>query len=59
MKEKRKMRGNRRLFSGGKQRTKTEVQLNSQHQDAGGDTRRIVTAMMNNEKNQHRHPDKK
>lgn len=41
------------LFSsGGKQRSKIEVQLNSQHQDAGGDTRRIVQAMSNNEKNQ-------
>jgi len=40
------------FFSGGKQRSKIEVQLNSQHQDAGGDTRRIVQAMSNNEKNQ-------
>lgn len=39
-------------FSGGKQRTKVEVQLNSQHHDAGGDTRKIVQAMANNEKNQ-------
>ena len=44
-------------LSGGKQRTKVEVQLNSQHQDAGGDTRKIVTAMANNEKN--RQHDKK
>jgi len=38
--------------SGGKQRSKVEVQLNSQHHDAGGDTRKIVQAMANNEKNQ-------
>lgn len=37
--------------SGGKQRSKIEVELNSQRHDAGGDTRRIVTAMANNEKN--------
>ena len=40
------------FVSGGKQRTKVEVQLNSQHHDAGGDTRKIVQAMANNEKNQ-------
>lgn len=40
------------FHSGGKQRSKVEVQLNSQHQDAGGDTRKIVQAMANNEKNQ-------
>ncbi|CAF4167061.1 unnamed protein product [Rotaria magnacalcarata] len=38
--------------SGGKQRSKVEVQLNSQHHDASGDTRKIVQAMANNEKNQ-------
>ena len=44
--------GDRPLHSsGGKQRTKVEVQLNSQHKDVGGDTRKIVTAMMNQEKN--------
>jgi len=37
--------------SGGKQRSKIEVERNSQRHDAGGDTRRIVTAMANNEKN--------
>ncbi|CAF1054976.1 unnamed protein product [Rotaria sordida] len=37
--------------SGGKQRSKIEVELNSQHHDAGGDTRKIVAAMANNEKN--------
>lgn len=37
--------------SGGKQRSKIEVELNSKRYDAGGDTRRIVTAMVNNEKN--------
>ncbi|CAF2436582.1 unnamed protein product [Rotaria sp. Silwood2] len=37
--------------SGGKQRSKIEVELNSQRHDAGGDTRKIVTAMANNEKN--------
>ena len=42
---------NRRFSSGGKQRSKVEVQLNSQHHDAGGDTRKIVTQMANNEKN--------
>jgi hypothetical protein len=42
----------RSLNSGGKQRSKVEVQLNSQHHDAGGDTRKIVQAMANNEKNQ-------
>ncbi|UJR22327.1 hypothetical protein I4U23_025389 [Adineta vaga] len=44
--------------SGGKQRSKVEVQLNSQHQDVGGDTRKIVQAMVNNEKNQ-KHVEKK
>lgn len=39
------------LISGGKQRSKIEVELNSQRYDAGGDTRKIVTAMANNEKN--------
>lgn len=39
------------INSGGKQRTKIEVELNSQRHDAGGDTRKIVTAMANNEKN--------
>ncbi|CAF1010366.1 unnamed protein product [Rotaria sp. Silwood1] len=43
--------------SGGKQRSKVEVQLNSQHHDAGGDTRKIVQAMVNNEKN-HKHEKK-
>jgi hypothetical protein len=44
------------LNSGGKQRSKIEVELNSQRHDAGGDTRKIVTAMANNEKNrQHGH----
>ena len=37
--------------SGGKQRSKVEVEMNSQRHDAGGDTRKIVTAMANNEKN--------
>ncbi|CAF0887148.1 unnamed protein product [Adineta steineri] len=37
--------------SGGKQRSKIEVEINSQRHDAGGDTRKIVTAMVNNEKN--------
>ncbi|UJR26753.1 hypothetical protein I4U23_008068 [Adineta vaga] len=37
--------------SGGKQRSKVEVAINSQRYDAGGDTRKIVTAMANNEKN--------
>ena len=37
--------------SGGKQRSKSEVERNSQRHDAGGDTRKIVTAMANNEKN--------
>jgi hypothetical protein len=37
--------------SGGKQRSKIEVELNSQRHDIGGDTRKIVTAMVNNEKN--------
>ncbi|CAF0732580.1 unnamed protein product [Adineta ricciae] len=42
--------------SGGKQRSKVEVAINSQRYDAGGDTRKIVTAMVNNEKNrQHAH----
>jgi hypothetical protein len=40
------------FYSGGKQRSKVEVQLNSQHHDAGGDTRKIVQQMANNEKNQ-------
>ncbi|CAF1135853.1 unnamed protein product [Adineta steineri] len=44
--------------SGGKQRSKVEVQLNSQHHDAGGDTRKIVNAMANNEKNQKQHEKK-
>jgi hypothetical protein len=39
------------LISGGKQRSKIEVELNSQRHDTGGDTRKIVTAMANNEKN--------
>ena len=39
------------LDSGGKQRSKIEVEINSQRHDAGGDTRKIVTAMANNEKN--------
>lgn len=39
------------FVSGGKQRSKIEVELNSQRHDAGGDTRKIVTAMANNEKN--------
>ncbi len=39
------------LISGGKQRSKIEVELNSQRHDIGGDTRKIVTAMANNEKN--------
>lgn len=38
------------LNSGGKQRTKIEVQLNSQHQDPNGDTRRIVQNMQNSGK---------
>ena len=38
--------------SGGKQRSKMEVQKNSQHHDTSGDTRRIVQVMSNNEKNQ-------
>ena len=37
--------------SGGKQRSKIEVALNSRRPDVGGDTRKIVTAMVNNEKN--------
>jgi hypothetical protein len=39
------------VISGGKQRSKIEVELNSQRQNIGGDTRKIVTAMVNNEKN--------
>lgn len=37
--------------SGGKQRSKIEVEMNSQRHDAGGDTRKIVTTMANGEKN--------
>lgn len=43
-------------FSGGKRRSKVEVEKNSQRQDVGGDTRKIVTALVNNEKNRlHEH----
>jgi hypothetical protein len=37
--------------SGGKQRSKVEVERNSQRHDTGGDTRKIVTAMANGQKN--------
>ena len=44
------------FHSGGKLPSKVEVAINSQRYDAGGDTRKIVTAMINNEKNrQHGH----
>ncbi|CAF1512385.1 unnamed protein product, partial [Didymodactylos carnosus] len=37
--------------NGGKQRTKAEVELNSNRQESNGQNRKIVTIMANTEKN--------
>jgi nuclear protein 1 len=51
--EKYEFENDKHMFSGhsGKQRTKAEAEKNTNHHDANGHTRKIVTKLQNSEKN--------